>query len=168
MNNKQMIHITWLIRKFEELSTTELYEVLRLRQKIFVVEQNCTYVDCDNKDQNAHHLLALDTRNFSTKLVAYLRVVIPENQAEVSHIGRVLCHSRFRQNGIGKELVQKGISHCTTLYPGRPIKISAQVHLVKFYTDLHFHVCSAPYDEDGIPHIEMVYESVPPLPTHTF
>lgn len=168
MSNKQMIPITWTIRKFEELSTIELYRLLRLRQKIFVVEQNCAYVDCDNKDQNALHLLALHRSHFATELIAYLRVIIPENQKDVPHIGRVLCHPGFRKNGIGTKLIEKGISHCAALFPGRQIKISAQQHLVRFYTNLSFRVCSTPYDEDGIPHIEMVYENVPTFPTRNF
>lgn len=101
MNNEQMIHIIWTIRKFKELSTTELYKVLQLRQKVFVVEQNCAYQDCDNKDQSAHHLLALDTRSFSPELVAYLRLVTPQTEQDFPYIGRVLCHPRFRKNGIG-------------------------------------------------------------------
>lgn len=165
MNSMQMNQITWSILKFEEFTPIELYNVLRLRQKVFVVEQNCAYLDCDNADQNAHHLLASYTKNLSPELVAYLRVLIPESQDEVPRIGRLLCHFRFRKSGIGAKLMQKGISHCSTLFPGSPIKISAQQYLVTFYTDLGFRVCSAPYDEDGIPHIEMVYEHAVTSPT---
>ena len=150
--------LTWYLRTFEELSTTELYTILALRQDVFVVEQNCPYLDCDNKDQTSHHLLGWLTTHSSTELVAYLRILIPENQGDSPHIGRVVCHRKIRQKGIGKELIQLGIANCTALFPTTPIKISAQQYLVQFYLRLGFRVSSEPYDEDGIPHIGMTYD----------
>jgi len=151
----------WKLKKFDELSTTELYNVLHLRQEVFVVEQNCPYLDCDNKDQMAHHLLCSHSESQADELIAYLRIIVPRGQEDAPHIGRIACHTKVRGNGLGKELVEKGISHCTRLFPEKPIKISAQRYLVNFYTDLGFRVCSAPYDEDGIPHIEMIYLNEP-------
>ncbi|MFT5697712.1 MAG: ElaA protein [Desulforhopalus sp.] len=151
----------WKLRTFEQLSTIELYTILQLRQGVFVLEQNCPYLDCDNKDQRAHHLLGSLTESPVEELAAYLRIIIPLAPEDVPHIGRVVCHPKVRGKGLGKKLVEKGISHCNMLFPGKPIKISAQQHLVNFYTDLGFRVCSAPYDEDGITHIEMIYTNAP-------
>lgn len=151
------MNIDWQLLTFDELSTSELYKVMGLRQNVFVVEQNCAYLDCDNKDQDSHHLLGKIKNSSSTELVAYLRILKPKSSTEAPHIGRVVCSNSFRQNGLGKELVQRGITHCATLFPGKPIKISAQQYLVSFYTNLGFQISSTPYDEDGIPHIGMIY-----------
>ena len=150
--------ITWYLRTFEELSTIELYNILQLRQDVFVVEQNCPYLDCDNKDQTSHHLMGWFTTHSTTELVAYLRILIPQDQSGCPHIGRVVCHRKNRQKGIGMQLLQKGIAECTALFPAAPIKISAQQYLVTFYSYLGFRVSSDPYDEDGIPHIGMTYD----------
>lgn len=149
--------IIWKLQTFEELSTVELYNMLQLRQNVFVVEQNCPYLDCDNKDQCSHHLLGMVSSGSSSKLVAYLRIVAPKSANDAPHIGRVVCDKNVRQSGIGKELVQQAIVHCDALFPAMPIKISAQQYLTKFYTNLGFIISSAPYDEDGIPHIGMTY-----------
>lgn len=156
MSNFTM-NMTWNVKTFEELSTVELYSILQLRQNVFVVEQDCPYLDCDNRDQTSHHLLGWLTKHSSIELVAYLRIIIPENPGNALHIGRVVCHKNIRQKGIGKKLIKRGIAHCTELFPEKPIKISAQQYLLNFYTNLGFSPISAPYDEDGIPHIGMLY-----------
>lgn len=156
------MNIDWQLLTFDELSTTELYSVMGLRQNVFVVEQNCAYLDCDNKDQDSHHLLGRIKNSSSTELVAYLRILIPKSLTDIPHIGRVVCSKAFRQNGIGKELVQRGIAHSVTLSPGNPIKISAQQYLVNFYKNLGFRISSTPYDEDGIPHVGMIYKQPSP------
>ena len=152
------MNIDWQLLTFDELTATELYRILRLRQRVFVVEQNCAYLDCDNQDQDAHHLLAKINNRTSTELIAYLRICPPKISTETPHIGRVICTENVRQNGIGKELVLQGISRCNRLYPDKRIKISAQQYLLKFYTSLGFRISSPPYDEDGIPHVGMIYE----------
>lgn len=151
------MYIDWQLLKFEKLSTAELYSIMRLRQNVFVVEQNCPYLDCDDKDQDSHHLLGRIKNNPSAELIAYLRILSPKEPTDTPHIGRVVCAEDVRQNGIGKELVLQGIYYCTTLFPGKQIKISAQQYLLKFYTNLGFRISSAPYDEDGIPHVAMIY-----------
>lgn len=152
------MNIDWQLLTFDELSTPELYSIMLLRQQVFIVEQMCPYLDCDNKDQDSHHLLGKITKPSSPELVAYLRILRPDNATETPHIGRVVCSHKIRKKGVGKELVQQGIVRCNALFPDKPIKISAQQYLVNFYNDLGFHTVTTPYDEDGIPHIGMVYE----------
>jgi ElaA protein len=152
------MNINWQLLTFDKLSTTELYRIMRLRQHVFVVEQNCAYLDCDNQDQDSHHLLGRIKNQTSTELIAYLRICPPKIQTNPPHIGRVVCAEDFRHSGIGKELVLQGISCCTRLFPSKPIKISAQQYLLKFYTNLGFRISTTPYDEDGIPHVGMIYE----------
>jgi len=156
------MNIDWQLLTFDELSTNELYRVMGLRQNVFVVEQNCAYLDCDNKDQDSHHLLGRIKNSSSTELVAYLRILKPNIPTEAPHIGRVVCRKDVRQSGLGKELVQRGIDHCVILFPGKPIKISAQQYLVNFYTNLGFQISGPPYDEDGIPHVGMVSKQPSP------
>jgi len=162
------MNIDWQFLTFDELSTTELYRVLGLRQDVFVVEQNCAYLDCDNKDQDSHHLLGRIKNSSSAELVAYLRILIPKSPTDTPHIGRVVCSKAFRQNGVGKELALRGIAHCVTLFPGKPIKISAQQYLVNFYINLGFRISSTPYDEDGIPHVGMIYEKPSQNSSHPY
>jgi len=152
------MNIFWNIRTFDELTTSELYTTLQLRQEIFVVEQDCPYLDCDDKDQDSHHLLGWDTGSEPNKLMAYLRISPSKNLDNTCNIGRVLCHPTQRGRGLGKELMRQGISQCRALFPDSPIHISAQQYLVVFYTDLGFSISSAPYEEDGIPHIGMTYK----------
>jgi len=152
------MNIDWQLLTFDELSGAELYRILRLRQSVFVVEQNCPYLDCDNKDQDSHHLLGIINNNPSAELVAYLRILTPKSPTDSPHIGRVVCAEEVRQNGIGKELMLQGISRCTTLFPDKSIKISAQQYLLNFYTSLGFCISSTPYEEDGIPHVGMIYK----------
>jgi ElaA protein len=159
------MNIIWSSHTFDELTLSELYAALQLRQEIFVVEQNCTYLDCDDKDQYSHHLLGWHNVGDTKRLIAYLRIVSPKNIGDVPHIGRVLCHKSIRGTGIGKDLVLRGISKCNDLFPHQTIQISAQQYLLDFYRKLGFRVSSPPYDEDGIPHIEMVYDDVSFVPT---
>ncbi|BHH85626.1 GNAT family N-acetyltransferase [Desulforhopalus sp. 52FAK] len=151
------MNITWNLRTFNELTTSELYTTLQLRQEIFVVEQNCPYLDCDNKDQKSYHLLGWDITSEQHKLIAYLRILPPTVHDNTCKIGRVLCHPARRRTGLGKELMRRGISSCNTLFPQQSIQISAQQYLLEFYTGLGFSISSDPYDEDGIPHIGMTY-----------
>ena len=141
--------LRWHDKAFDELSVAELYAILALRGRVFVVEQNCPYLDPDGADQVSHHVWAT---NEAGEIVAYLRVV-PEGVKfpEVS-IGRVITAPEARGTGLGKELMRRGIAAAGA----GPIRIGAQAHLEKFYGDLGFTRASEPYDEDGIPHIEMV------------
>lgn len=159
------MNVSWVLQTFDKLTPSDLYAVLQLRQAIFVVEQKCVYLDCDDKDQYSHHLLGWHEVGNTQRLMAYLRIVSPLNDGDVPQIGRVVCHPSIRGTGIGKKLMRHGISKCNVLFPHQKIQISAQQYLVDFYTDLGFSISSAPYDEDGIPHIGMVYGDASLTPT---
>jgi ElaA protein len=148
--------IRWEFLPYDRLSTDALYDLLVLRQMVFVVEQHCAYCDSDGRDRHAHHLLG---RGPGGDLLAYLRVVRPGARFPEPSIGRVVVHPSVRRTGLGKLLVREGLAGCVRLYPGAPIRISAQVYLRRFYEDLGFvaDLARDPYDEDGIPHLEMVY-----------
>ncbi|WP_078085766.1 GNAT family N-acetyltransferase [Microbulbifer mangrovi] len=147
-------HYRW--SSFDQLTSTELYEILRARQEVFVVEQECAYQDTDGKDQHAWHFACWDTDSEAPALLAYLRVVSPGKKYAEPSIGRVLTRSSVRGTGIGRELMRLGIEHTLQEYPKARIRISAQLYLKRFYEALGFEQCSETYDEDGIPHIEML------------
>jgi ElaA protein len=139
----------WHDKTFAELTTEELYAIIALRERVFVVEQNCPYLDADGYDRVSRHVwLAGD----AGELRAYLRIVPAGVKfAEVS-IGRVVTAPEARGGGLGRELMKRGIAACGA----QPIRIGAQAHLERFYSELGFTRASEPYDEDGIPHIEML------------
>ncbi len=147
--------IAWELRHYNDLSGEEIYEILTLRQAIFVVEQRCAYLDADGKDRCGYHLLGRDDEG---RLIAYLRILEPGCRFPEPSIGRVVVHPDHRGKGLGVVLMQEGMRECARLFPERPIRISAQHYLQKFYEHLGF-VCLGdgnPFDEDGIPHIEML------------
>jgi ElaA protein len=143
------VELTWHVRTFAELTTAQLYAIMALRQRVFVVEQSCPYLDADGADQASTHVWA---ERGGGAIAAYLRVVPAGVKfAEVS-IGRVITAPEARGTGLGRELMKRGIA----AVGGGPIRIGAQAHLEKFYGELGFARASDVYDEDGIPHIEMV------------
>ena len=148
--------ITWKWCSFNELSKAELYAVLKLRQEIFVVEQECVYLDCDGLDKKAWHLMGVHSNTTHFELVAYLRIIFPEEKTGITAIGRLLTHKKVRQKGAGRELLKQGIIHTEKAYPGSPIQVSAQLYLEQFYNSFGFVTVSEPYDEDGIAHIDMI------------
>lgn len=143
--------VKWLCSEFESLSTAELYDILRLRAEVFVVEQECPYQDLDNKDQLAFHLLG---RNESS-LCCYARLLPPGVNYPEASIGRVVTSSSARRGGFGRLLLKESIRQCQILWPGKGITISAQQYLERFYQEFEFTTESEPYSEDGIPHIRM-------------
>ena len=147
------IAINFVCKDFNALSIHELYEILRLRQDIFVVEQDCPYLDCDNKDQNAWHVCAY----VNDTLIAYARL-LPKgiSYPEHSSIGRVVTHLDFRNKKIGEQLMRYSIDKLKILEPGIDIKISSQVYIMKFYESLGFEAIGEEYLEDDIPHHAMV------------
>lgn len=144
--------LSWILKKFEELSLRELYAILQLRNEVFVVEQNCVYPDLDNKDQAAHHLMGWK----NDTLIAYTRIIPPGAAHTEPSIGRVVTSPSARGEGIGRQLMEHSIEHIYTIYGKTPIRIGAQVYLKKFYTSLGFLPAGDVYPEDGIEHIEMV------------
>jgi ElaA protein len=136
---------TVFVKAFAELSPYELYAIMRLRNEVFVLEQQCIYQDADNKDPHCHHLMIYD-KDF---LVAYARILPPGLAYEKMSIGKT---------GAGKLLLEKSIEACRTLFGEGPIKIGAQLYLQKFYESFGFVQTSDVYDEDEIEHIEMVLD----------
>ncbi len=149
------MQINWIIKPFHELTTAELYALLRLRSEVFVVEQNCVFLDQDNKDQAAWHLMGWH----DNELVAYVRILPPGMAYELPSIGRVVTSHEYRGSGAGKELMNEAIEKTTARYPDMPIKIGAQLYLKKFYQSLGFEQSSEIYLDDGIEHIEMIRPS---------
>ncbi|WP_194757405.1 GNAT family N-acetyltransferase [Aliidiomarina indica] len=143
--------LNFTISTFNELSNELVHNIFRLRQDIFIVEQNCVYPDIDGIDPDWLHLCAFDEQG----LVAYARVQCT-NQ-EPSHIGRVVVHQRGRGKSYGRLLMQRAITEVIERAPDYPIELNAQSYLLEFYTSLGFHVLGDEYLEDGIPHRHMEY-----------
>ena len=143
----------WKIKTFNELTTTELYEILRIRAEVFVVEQSCVYQDLDLKDKKAYHLFLED----NDEVVAYLRILEKDVSYPEISIGRVLVKEEYRGRGLARKLMQKAVSFIEEVLREKEIRISAQKYLLKFYKSLGFTVVSEVYLEDGIEHVEMLY-----------
>lgn len=147
-----MEKIDWSLKKFDELSAKEMYEILKLRSEVFVVEQNCVFLDMDDKDQFAHHLQARIEGN----LAAVVRILPPGLAYDEPSIGRVVSSPRYRRKGVGIALMNTAIEETVALYGACAIKIGAQQYLKKFYESFGFIQCSETYLEDDIPHIKMI------------
>ncbi|AKQ67806.1 ElaA protein [Myxococcus hansupus] len=148
---------TWHWKSFQTLLLDELYDVLALRQEVFVVEQRSIYQDVDGYDRGAEHLLLHDEVQGKRLLAAYLRILPPGlKYTEASSLGRVVTSPRARGLGLGRELVARGIARLESLYPEAPIHIGAQHYLQRFYEGFGFQARGDVYDEDGIPHVDMV------------
>ncbi len=124
-----------------------------LRQEVFVVEQNCPYLDADGKDQHSWHLLGYDE---NMKLAAYARIVFPGVSYHEVAIGRVVSSQTHRRTGAGKELMRESLKAIEKIYGKVPVRISAQTYLVKFYSEFGFVSTGKEYLEDDIPHTEMM------------
>lgn len=142
------MELTWHVRRFEELTPAELYAILALRQRVFVVEQNCVYLDTDGVDSMCRHLWA----ERGGGPAAYLRIVPAGVKFPEASIGRVITAPEARGEGLGRELMKRGLEAVGAV----PIRIGAQAYLEKFYGELGFVRVSDVYDEDGIPHILML------------
>jgi ElaA protein len=148
------MNITWYHKHFNDLSSTELYQILQLRNEVFIVEQNCPFQDLDDKDFKCFHLIGFDTD--SQKIMTYTRIVPAGVSYEEASIGRVVTSPQARGGGIGKELMQKSIELLEELYGEVSIKIGAQYYLKKFYETFDFQQVEEIYLEDGIEHILMI------------
>ena len=148
--------IDWQFSSFKDLGPADLYEVLAQRQQVFILEQACLYPDIDGLDPAAHHLLGWRTVEGKRQLVAYLRVLGPGVKYDEMSLGRVITTQAARGSGAGRALLARGIDCAEALYPGHRIRIGAQQYLEQFYQSFGFVTVSAPYDEDGIQHIDML------------
>ena len=145
----------FVLKAYKGLSVDELYELLKLRCAIFVIEQNCNYQDMDDKDQKSHHLLGYEGK----QLVAYARILPKGLSYKEASIGRVVVDKNFRRKNAGKELMIRAIEEAKKLFSIDEIVISAQCYLEKFYGDLGFKIEGESYLEDDIPHIKMRLKS---------
>lgn len=144
--------MNWKLKTFEELTNHEMYAMLKLRSAVFVVEQNCVFLDMDDKDQQCLHLLGFE----DGILAAYSRLVPAGISYTEASIGRVVTDAAYRGKGAGKELMLASIDKLEEQFGKQPIRIGAQLYLETFYTNLGFNTNSSVYIEDGIPHIEML------------
>jgi ElaA protein len=143
--------IQFQIKPFNELSVTELYQVLKLRSDVFVVEQNCVYPDIDGKDVKALHLLGI----YEGTVVAYARLFAPGYYFDNASVGRVVINQDYRDRKWGHSLMQEAIAGIKLHYGTDAITISAQLYLKKFYESHDFVQDGETYLEDDIPHIKM-------------
>jgi len=141
------MNLRWRDAAFAELTVAELHAIYALRARVFVVEQACAYQDVDDHDLTARHLWA----EADGRIVAYLRIVPAGAKYAEQSIGRVVTAPEARGTGLGRELMRRGLA----LAGDAPLRIGAQAHLERFYSELGFVRASDVYDEDGIPHIEM-------------
>ncbi len=147
--------MNWEIKTFDRLCINELYDLLKLRVDVFVVEQNCIYPELDEKDRHPD-ALHLTGRNENRELAAYLRILPPGSSYTEPSLGRVVVSKTSRGKGLCRTMIKKAVDHICRTWPGVSIKISAQLYLEEFYQSLGFEKVSEPYLEDGILHLEMV------------
>jgi ElaA protein len=153
--------LSWRFAPFDKLTPREVHDLFQARIGVFVLEQKCAFQDVDGVDPQCWHLLGCSSSlagegRGAGQLVAYCRIVPPGVKFSEPSIGRVLTTAEARRSGVGRALMREAVARTSALWPGRPIRIGAQRYLERFYGDFGFVRASEPYDEDGIPHIEMV------------
>lgn len=146
--------IIWQDCQQSELTAKQLYQILKLRNEVFIVEQQCIYLDIDGQDLvgNNHHIMAWH----ENELIAYARILT--SQKPIS-IGRVIISPHYRKKGLGKHLMTQSLNVCNQYWPNDDIILSAQAHLIDFYSQFGFVAISDIYDEDGIAHIKMLLKN---------
>ena len=142
------------LKHFKELNIDELYAIMQLRQRVFVLEQNCAFVDCDDLDQPSWHLICYTDGN---KLAAYSRLVpLDAAYPDYASIGRVVSDPKYRKEGYGRLLMAEAIVKCRELFGDVPLKIGAQLYLKRFFESYGFVSLGDIYIEDGIEHVHMI------------
>ncbi|MBT2570497.1 GNAT family N-acetyltransferase [Planococcus sp. ISL-110] len=141
----------WKTYRFDELTAKKLYEVLKLRVDVFVVEQNCPYPELDDLDQRSIHLLYSE----NDEVLAYARLVPAGVKYELPSIGRVIVREDARGRGFAKQLLERSINYILEEWQASAIQLQGQVYLKEFYQSFGFQSISDSYDEDGIPHVDM-------------
>lgn len=139
------------IKAFNDLSLRELYDILKLRNAVFIVEQNCPYQDIDDKDEDAQHMIIYERQ----ELIGYLRILTIPYPA----IGRVIVHPSHRKRRLAETMMKEAMEYLTRKLKKGSIKLQAQTYLLGFYEKLGFKPVSEEYLEDGIPHVDMVYSN---------
>jgi len=155
MSTEASLH--WRCCRFEALGVVELQYIYAARQQVFAVEQQCIYLDVDGHDEAAYHLAAWS--DVHRMPLAYARLLDPGVKYPEPSMGRVITLAPARGTGLGRELVRRVIAASDAAWPGRGIRISAQARLERFYRELGFDPVGSPYVEDGIPHLEMLWQS---------
>jgi ElaA protein len=152
VKNAEELILDW--RDWADLSTTQLYELLQFRQAIFVVEQASPYPDLDGRDRRAQHLLA----HRGGELIGYLRLIEPSlyKNRPLVRIGRVAIKADMRGQGIARIMMEAALQRAAEVYPLRDVALSTQTYLEPFYASFGFVTSSAPYDDYGVPHIDMI------------
>ncbi|MGJ7911507.1 GNAT family N-acetyltransferase [Neobacillus sp. LXY-1] len=146
--------MSWNLKKFNELTNIELYNLLKERTLVFVVEQNCPYLEVDGKDPFSYHLFKED----NGEIIAYLRIVPAGVSYREISIGRVFVKKEYRGQGIAEELLRKGLDFILNELKETNVKIQAQDYLRKFYSSFGFQTISETYLEDNIPHVDMLLQ----------
>lgn len=144
--------LRWTYGTLESLTTAELYDVLGLRNAVFVVEQECAYLDIDGADRDCWHLCGWH----DAQLVAYARILPPGVTFPEASFGRVAAERSARGSGIGREVIRRTLEQMAAQFPGQPVRIGAQTYLISFYESFGFTCAGEEYLEDGIPHVEML------------
>lgn len=141
---------------FENLTSHQLYDLLKLRQDVFVIEQECIYEDFDGYDNQAIHFLIYE----GNEIAAYSRIFAPEiKYKNDSSIGRIIVAKQFRGGSLGKVLIKESVDYCLTHFPDNTIRIEAQAELTDYYTKFGFASDSDIYSVDGISHLQMIYKA---------
>lgn len=146
--------MNWKLKKFNELTIDELYKILKARNEVFILEQTCPFLDCDDKDRQSIHLF-LEKNN---EVIAYCRLLPKGVAYSQSSIGRVLVSKNYRGKNLAKELMEEAINYILNIMKEKEIKIQAQAYLFKFYSSFGFIPVSEEYVEDDIPHVDMIYK----------
>jgi ElaA protein len=147
--------MNWKFLRLHEFDVKSLYEVIKLRIDVFIIEQACFYHELDDKDYYATHVMAYDADN---RLVAYLRILDPGISYDELSIGRVVVAPEVRGDGFGRDLMHMALDYIEEVHGHVPVRISAQAYLKNFYESLGFQTVSDVYLEDDIPHLEMLLE----------
>ncbi|OSN08236.1 GNAT family N-acetyltransferase [Lonsdalea iberica] len=145
--------VEWHDWGVDDLTVKSVYQLLRLRNQVFIVEQSCPYLDIDGQDLTPGHRHIVAYRH--GQLMAYARLLAPTPARDAVAIGRVIVSAEARGQKLGHQLMAQALSACARHWPQRPCYLSAQAHLQDFYRQLGFVAVGEPYDEDGIPHIDM-------------
>lgn len=149
--------LIWECKRFPNIPLKQFYRILRARQEVFILEQNCNYLDCDGKDKKSYHMLAYKKQD----VAAYMRILPPGLSYKEASMGRILTTKKYRGKGIGKELMERGLAFSKEKLKYRFIRMSAQSYLVPFYSNFGFQITGKEYLEDNIPHTEMILKLEP-------
>jgi len=144
--------INFCVKTFQELTNQELYDIMHLRQVVFVVEQDAAYLDADKKDEKSWHVFAY----INDEMAIYARVIPSGISYNEASIGRVVSSPTYRRKKLGRPLMKKCIEVLENKFNSSTCRISAQTYLLPFYKEFGFEVCSEEYLEDGLPHFEMI------------